>query len=127
MRQLRSWRIEHRRRERPTKTSNPQWADSGRSSVRNEVQVRYGLATALFPLSEEAEVLVVALDEVKRRARLRISPCGTREIADAEPHAHVGVPVHGPMQCVEVSVDIGNGADEHLCRRRLCVRGRGNE
>src|SRR5687767_15695248 len=66
-----------------------------------------------FPLGNAVEVLVVALDPVKRLWRIGIRACPARNIADAEPDRNVRVPIHGGSQRLEVAVDVGDGADQH--------------
>ena len=86
------------------------------------MEVRDAHASVL-ELLDRVVVLVVALDPVERRRRLRVHAGPAREIADTEPPRHVGVAGHRGLQGLEVAVNVGDDAEGHgRVREAACAR-----
>jgi hypothetical protein len=57
--------------------------------------------------------LRVALDPVKRRARLRILTGQAAQVSGAEPEGHVRMTLHDAIERLEVAVDVTDRAEQH--------------
>jgi hypothetical protein len=62
---------------------------------------------------EHVEILVVAFDEVERGRGREVLAVVARDVADADPQRHVGVPLHDELNGAEFAVDVAERAYLH--------------
>ena len=109
-------RVVPARRERAAERGDAPRPDQVRPAVAADSAASARAAARRSRAGEHVEVLVVALDEVERRDRREILAVVARDVADADPQRHVGVPLHDDLNRLELAVDVAERADLHLSR-----------
>jgi hypothetical protein len=93
------------------------------NSIWNVMQVWQRTRTGRLR-SDEIEVFVIPFDPIERRTRARVGTVFGREIARTQPTGDFGVARHDAVERVEVTVQITDGAKEHVTGLRRTVNGK---